>query len=315
LLPFKPGFISIDLDSLPEYQKFYGYQVEKSEICAIFRVSFPRILSFFEDSGIKATLFVITEHLRFPEVKEFLSHLVSEGHELASHTHTHPYPFRNLDLPILRGELEHSKKVLEDTFGVAVTGFRAPGYDITSEMIDCLEELEYRYDSSIFPTLFAPLISLAARVKSGGKTANPLHPMHMLAPLSSYFPSQRFPALRQKAARGIVEIPITVLPYVRYPFYPTWLNATGMFGLSSMFPLARRAPLFNFEMHTIDFIQWTDVDRLPQLARHPGLRLSTEVKLAHYRRIAEELGQTFRWGTLGSMAARVEGHSSQMPRV
>lgn len=281
-------------------------------MCSIWRLGFPRILSFFEDTGIKATLFVITEHLRFPEVKEFLLHLVSEGHELASHTHTHPYPFHNLDPATMRGELERSKKIIEDTFGVAVSGFRAPGYDITSEMIDCLEELEYRYDSSVFPTIFAPLISLAVRVKSGGKIVNPLHPMHMLAPLSAYFPSRVSPALRQKASRGIVEIPITALPYVRYPFYPTWLNAVKSLGLKWMLSLARHAPLFNFEMHTIDFIDWSDVDHLHQLARHPGLRFPIDVKLAQYRRIVEELGRTFHWETLGQMATRPEGRTSKM---
>jgi hypothetical protein len=270
----------------------------------LWSVAVPRIVDFLERNRVRATLFVVTDHLKWPEVREALGYLAQQGHELASHTASHPYPFTGLGDADLRIEMESSKKVLEDTFGREVRGFRAPAYDIDARGLRTLESLGYEYDSSIMPTVLNPLIVLAARLKSGWRTRSPFHFAHMVAPLNPYYPREGGLVRSQAKPRPLIEVPISVLPYSRLPFYPTFLNATRMVGLGPMICAARRLSFFNFEMHTIDFVSSEDVEGVDCLAAHPGLSLNSDRKLAQYDRIISELGTTFSWVPLLSVASR-----------
>lgn len=298
----KQGSISVDLDSMSEYHDFYGYEYSSDSVCKIWDIGFPRVIDFFEENKIKGTFFVISDHLRFPEVVEPLRYLVSKGHEIASHTHKHHFPLSWKTPEIIREEIILSQKLLQDKFGVPVRGFRAPGYDINSFMVDCLEENGYVYDSSIMPSLLTPLIVLAAHIKSGLKTSSPFHFSHSIAPMDIYFPNKNNVTRKSKAKRSLVEIPISVFSKARLPFYPTFLNTIGMVGLSKMFPFLSSLDFFNFELHTIDFISHKDIQNISSLARHPGIHYPYKIKRAYYDWIVEELNNSFEWTSLIEIA-------------
>jgi polysaccharide deacetylase family protein (PEP-CTERM system associated) len=110
-----------------------------------------RVLALFGQAGIKATFFTlgwIAE--RYPYV---VKRIVAEGHELASHGHSH---LRASDQS--RGEfardVRRSKLLLEDIGGQEVIGYRAPSFSIGQGnlwALDALLEAGYRYSSSIYP--------------------------------------------------------------------------------------------------------------------------------------------------------------------
>ncbi len=93
----------------------------------------------------KATFFVLGW------VAERLPNLVLEihkrGHEVASHGYYHNL-CREETTADLKADLANSKKVLEDITGAPVHGYRAPGFSISSEILDWVEEAGYFYDSS-----------------------------------------------------------------------------------------------------------------------------------------------------------------------
>ena len=248
--------------------------------------------------NIKGTFFVISDHLRFPEVVEPLRYLVSKGHEIASHTHKHYYPFSLQKPEVIQEEIIVSKKLLEDKFGVPVNGFRAPGYDINSYMIDILEQNGFIYDTSIMPSVLTPLIVLASRYKSGWTTNSLFHFSHTFAPRDIYYPSKKAVTRKSSENRSLVEIPISVFNKSRFPFYPTFLNTIGMVGLSKMLQWIKNLDLFNFEMHTIDFISFADVEKISSLSRHPGIHFPYKVKRAYYDWIVQELSNSFEWASL-----------------
>lgn len=110
-----------------------------------------RILELFSENNVKATFFMlgwVAE--RYPDL---LKHIVSEGHELASHGYEHirateqkPKEFRE--------DVTKTKKLLEDLSGVEVKGYRAASYSICEKnlwAIDELAEAGYVYSSSIYP--------------------------------------------------------------------------------------------------------------------------------------------------------------------
>ena len=75
---------------------------------------------------------------------------VAQGHEIGSHSVTHRRLSR-LSIAEKRSETRDSRALLEQTLGVPVAGFRAPGFDTDREVLALVEEAGYVYDSSLFP--------------------------------------------------------------------------------------------------------------------------------------------------------------------
>ncbi len=109
------------------------------------------ILNLLEARGVKATFFClgwIAE--RHPGL---IRRIHRAGHEIASHGYAHTVIY-DQEPAVFRADTSKAKSILEDITGEAVLGYRAPTYSITRRTLwalDILEELGYRYDSSIFP--------------------------------------------------------------------------------------------------------------------------------------------------------------------
>ena len=109
------------------------------------------VLAMFADHGAKATFFTlgwVAE--RFPGL---VRRIVEQGHELASHGHAH---FRVSDQSpeAFRDDVRRTKQLLEDTGGVAVTGYRAASFSIghnTPWAFGILAEEGHTYSSSVYP--------------------------------------------------------------------------------------------------------------------------------------------------------------------
>lgn len=101
----------------------------------------PKLLDFFDDNKIKATFFTVTSLLEKyeSEIKE-----ISRKHEIASHSHTHPW----LNMGNAEFEISESKRKLEE-YGFKCLGFRAPGAIITKNHFSLLKKYGYKYDSSL----------------------------------------------------------------------------------------------------------------------------------------------------------------------
>ncbi|WP_442955410.1 XrtA system polysaccharide deacetylase [Parasphingorhabdus sp.] len=109
------------------------------------------VLDLFDAAGIKATFFTlgwVAE--RYPKL---MQRIVGAGHELASHGYDHARVF-TMTLQEFRDDLERSRKILEDSSGQAITGYRAPSFSIdqrTPWAHEILAEQGYRYSSSVAP--------------------------------------------------------------------------------------------------------------------------------------------------------------------
>ncbi len=109
------------------------------------------ILEMLETRGLKATFFLlgwVAQHE--PHV---VRRIAAAGHEIASHGTDHRMLHR-LTPEAFRGDLEDSRRRLEDLAGRAVVGYRAPTFSVTRTTawaLDVLAEAGFRYDSSVFP--------------------------------------------------------------------------------------------------------------------------------------------------------------------
>jgi len=113
--------------------------------------STERLLEIFEEHRVRATFFFIGWVAA--RNKDLVRRIAEAGHELGSHSYWHELLARH-DRPSLERDLEVSRKVIEDASGMAVRGFRAPGFSMTRDSawaFDLILRQGFEYDSSIWP--------------------------------------------------------------------------------------------------------------------------------------------------------------------
>ncbi|MBV6416828.1 MAG: hypothetical protein CMLOHMNK_01443 [Steroidobacteraceae bacterium] len=110
-----------------------------------------RVLAILAEEGIRATFFILGwVAKRSPQL---VRDIHAAGHEVACHGLTHKTVYTQTP-EVFRAETREAKQLLEDAAGAPVRGYRAATYSITKASLwalDILEELGFRYDSSIFP--------------------------------------------------------------------------------------------------------------------------------------------------------------------
>jgi len=110
-----------------------------------------KILDIFDAYGVKGTFFVVGWTAeRFPGL---VQDIVERGHEIGCHSYQHQKIY-NQTPEVFRQDTKRAKDILEQTSGRAIVGYRAPTYSITKKSLwalDILEELGFKWDSSIFP--------------------------------------------------------------------------------------------------------------------------------------------------------------------
>jgi len=112
------------------------------------RVGIYRVLDVLERYHIPATFFIPGYTAdSFPDaVKE----VVARGHEIGHHGYLHECPTDFIgDLDGERMMYEKGLAALERVAGVRPVGYRAPGWDLTEHSIQLLQDLGFRYDSSL----------------------------------------------------------------------------------------------------------------------------------------------------------------------
>jgi len=110
-----------------------------------------RILELFDTHGVKATFFTLGwVAQRYPQL---VRRIAEEGHEVASHGWQHER-VNTQSADQFRDDVEHTRKLLQDTSGQPVPGYRAASYSIGRTEAwawDVLAAAGHEYSSSIVP--------------------------------------------------------------------------------------------------------------------------------------------------------------------
>jgi polysaccharide deacetylase family protein (PEP-CTERM system associated) len=110
-----------------------------------------RLLALFAEKNLRATFYVLGWVAdRSPAL---VRRIADAGHEVACHGYSHRLIYRQSPEEF-RGETLRAKRLLEDTTGAAVLGYRAASFSITAQSLwalDVLIDAGFTYDSSIFP--------------------------------------------------------------------------------------------------------------------------------------------------------------------
>jgi peptidoglycan-N-acetylglucosamine deacetylase len=258
----KRASISVDLDGLVHYARIHGIPetaLDERARSLHLAVALPRFLALFERLGIPATLFVIGEDALGPGSGS-LEGAARAGHELASHSHTHPYALaRAADAEVDR-ELAQAEEALHGISGYRPVGFRAPGYALSSTMLGALARRGYRYDASVFPAApyyLAKAAVLGAMALGGRHSAAVLdRPGVLLAPRRPYRPGLEAPYRRGVAP--LLELPMSVTPLLRVPFFGTLLTTAPWMLVKRAYRSLAADAFLSLELHAVDLLDAGD---------------------------------------------------------
>jgi peptidoglycan/xylan/chitin deacetylase (PgdA/CDA1 family) len=294
--------LSVDLDAIECYWRIHALPGEPpaGSRFAILRRCLPRFRALFARHDVHATFFVVGRDLgEDAEGKGLLAELAREGHELASHSHTHPYDLARLGREAIAAEIDSAHQAIAACAGAAPVGFRAPGYEISGDVIDALCQRGYRYDSSAFPSVpyYAAKAAVMGAMRLLGRRSGSYlgSPRILTAPREPYRPAPGRPY--ERGALPIVELPMAVTPTVRWPVIGTSIIMAPGWMRRRMVAAALGQPFFNLELHGIDLAD-AAADGIPAelVVRQPDLRRSLaqkEAALDATLREARAAGATF----------------------
>ncbi len=266
---------SCDLDTVDRHLQ--GYGIEDLPACdRIYRTAVPRLLELLDELGVRGVFFFIGRDAE--QEAPLLRQMVAAGHEVASHSMTHPQPFRTLDDQTLAEEVDRSRQRLSSACGTEVIGFRAPAWDVDARVLERIAGAGYRYDASVFPT---PVL-IASRLSAYRRSANKgsIFSMDLIGHAFA-------PALPHRAGagtNGLVEFPISVTRWLRLPIYHTfqYFIPPRIFGRGVRALLRSGRPVC-YEFHAADLLDLAGDGIDPRMDRHPGMRLPLAQKRAMLR--------------------------------
>lgn len=276
-----PATVSVDVDPVDLHLLGYGHRGLAPDPL-VYTTALPRLVELFGRAGVRATFFVVGRDA--PGHREAIAALTRAGHEVASHSQTHPVALARLEPDVLRHELVASRGALEEACGRPVIGFRAPSFDVSPAVIAALAAGGYRYDASGYPT---PVLTLA-RIVLGlkGRDLGAALRLRML-PIDW----KRDP---HPLDHGITEFPVSVTPGFRLPVYHTARYAIGDGGFAAWLDgFVRRGETLSYPLHAVDALGLEEdgVDR--RLAPHPGMNVPLEKKLALLERSLRAIAERF----------------------
>src|SRR5262245_4875184 len=104
--PSRPfATISIDVDPIDLHLVGYGCTGPKD--AKVYEVAVPRLIEAFGRAGVRTTFFFVARDL--PEQRAAVAAAANAGHEVASHSVSHPIPFRRASPEAFAREIGESK--------------------------------------------------------------------------------------------------------------------------------------------------------------------------------------------------------------
>lgn len=241
--------IQVDMDDLWVIKQMFGrnkvdYFEDEQCYCSGANI----ILNIFEEFGIKATFFISTIDLKSKKKREVIRRIHESGHEIANHGFRHYY-LGELTREQKYQEIDISHNMIVEFSGERVFGFRAPGYSIDSYVIERLLHLDYKYDSSVFPSIVVPMLSLY----NGKLSFN--HFRHFLSSSKPYHIHSN-PFKKSIQQNGLIELPISTFPFLRIPLTFSYLLLYREIGLVLLDFVSWRRQFLVYLFHLNDFVDY-----------------------------------------------------------
>lgn len=274
------AFLHVDIDSPVTLLRFWGCAPAEDEVRLLdrfYNIAMSRALDFFEENSVPATFFCVGHELqRSGAASKWIKKAFDSGHEIANHTHSHSFKFGALLPEARRSEISQCSEVIERLIGRKPLGFRAPSYQVTSDLIDLLESMDFQYDCSAFFSSLNFLLDLYHRSRRKSDAENGFKGSMAAPPANAYFPSRKnFYSIGEP--RRVMEIPMPRNGFFNFPFYNNFhLSAGELYRKIDLYMMRQRHLPYLF--HLIEFCDLSDP--IPRsLKVHPNVSISAIKKI------------------------------------
>jgi hypothetical protein len=302
-----PLALQVDLDGLWAVRQCYGQPIEDTfSHDPVYFEALPRFLDLLDELKLPATFFVVGKDTEVPEKRALLLSIHQRGHEIANHAYSHVLGLTALRENEIADEIISTQEAVNGITGVYPVGFRAPGYDVNERVLNLLRDLEFAYDTSLFPTPFGFVFRaidryLSRRLRTGKRQYGRLR--HAFAPLAPYFPHPdsllekiTHPEFIGRDGHIMMEIPVSVSPSLRLPMHCGIALTLGVnyFKRCAERFLHRRIPLV-YLFHGIDLVDTSRHQVFPGSRRGGAFfRHTQQEKERLIREILQYLASNFR---------------------
>jgi len=287
------AYVSVDLDTVDTHLAGYGVACEPCD--RVYRTAVPRLLEMLDRLRLRATLFVVARDAAAEA--ELCREAVRRGHEIASHSLTHPLPFSRLATAALRRELVESRTRLEDALGTPVVGFRAPGWDVSPATLAAVAEAGYAYDASVFPSPALAAGALLRKLLARGTVSD----------VAAGTALGMATAVRRPHWTGpfgtLLEFPVAVSPVMRVPLLHTLWYLSPALVRRTLARLRRAGTPLSYQFHAADLLGLAEDGVDPRLSRHPGMHLPLARKVALVEHVLGRIAADYDVQTYAEAAA------------
>ena len=305
--------ISMDLDNKWSYMKTHGDQGWDSYPTYL-DILLPRLLDFLNVRDFRLTFFIVGKDASLDKNREALSLITRTGHEVGNHSFRHEPWLHRYSEDEVRDEIRRAHDVIEEVTGVRPTGFRGPGFSVTSVVLRTLKGLGYAFDCSTFPTFIGPLarayyFMTAKMTREDREKRKELFGSMTdgLRPLTPYH--------WDLSDGHLLEIPTTSMPLIRAPFHLSYVLYLSTFSsalASSYFQsavMACRAASVEptLLLHPLDFLGPDEVEGLDFF---PAMNIPGDLKRERVAGYLEQLRAQFDVVPIGEHARRLEARGS-----
>lgn len=302
--------VSVDLDSLAHYCRIHGLNealLDERAHRVIYGTALCRFEEVFAQAHLPGTYFAIGADLEAAANREALQGAHARGMEVASHSHSHDYALSRWTPEAIQADLQKAHDTLLAVTGKAPVGFRAPGYTLSPALLQAVQKLGYLYDSSTFPAVpyyLAKALVMGTLAMFNRRSGAILDsPRVLWAPTTPYRATSGRPYVR--APDGLWELPISTVPYTRFPFIGTFVLTFPEKLVSGMYQRLRQTPFLNFELHALDLLDADDGLPRELVARQRELRVPHRRKMERLAGLLSRMRQDFDVVTLAEAATRL----------
>lgn len=270
-----PVSLNINFDS---FNEAFGFPKDFHDPC--FFDGMDRFIDLANRYNYKATLYIIARDLENPEIAARVRDWHIQGHEIGSHSWDHPMDLGGLKNVDIENQIKRAHDKITDCIGTEPKGFTAPAWATSRKVIETLIDLDYLYDTSVFPSfMLYPVVSKVAvnHIKTPKNFMRAFNRRDFLGPfnkpLHPFYTDKSFRVLDTKPEKGLVVLPLPALSKLQFPL---WHTVGFLLGWEKYARNVEKAlqthPYFYHLMHPADF---TGKEDLTQDYRHGLERMDT----------------------------------------
>ncbi len=227
--------------------------------------------------------------------REALAEIAAASHEIGNHSFNHEPWLHLYSEEQIEDEISRTEEAIAAATGTTPTGFRGPGYSLSTRTLAVLNRRGYRFDASTFPTFLGPLARAYYFMTSRFTDDEKDKRKALFGGLKDGLRPVK-PYRWDMGGSSLLEIPVTTMPIFKVPFhfsyllylgtYSPWLARIYFKTALTMCRLTGTEP--SLLLHPLDFLGGDDV---PELAFFPAMGLDGGTKtemLESFFRILDE---------------------------